>query len=249
MNEPHRRTTARILRLPLVLILCLFLFHPPSEAAETESDWAYIDTLEGVELYRSLREVEGKLPFRATAELRVPHEKIVMALTDVERKSRWAPKLKSASLHSQPSPNRFEFSEYYTTPWPFIDREFLLLGTVAYEADRILFTATNSRNRHLADPGHVLVDIEVLTFAIIPLAPDSSRVVLSFSGDLGGWIPEFAKTIIQRKWPVRFIQALQRHIDEGGPLETERYRSLRKRQLAPPSLSASASPATSGASS
>jgi len=198
------------------------------------SRWEYVKTYEGVDLFRALQASEGSLPFRATADLDVPYQKIVMALVDVERKNDWAPKLKSTAIHAKLSANEFEYSEYYTTPWPFKDREFLLRGTITYRPDQVLFAAVDSQNRTYAREDHVQANIEILEFAVIPLSEDKTRVQFTFAGDLGGWIPAFVKTIIQKKWPVRFIQSLQNRIQTGQALETARYRSLEKGPLVIP---------------
>ena len=203
-------------------------------AYSSEDPWKYIDTFEGVSLYHAQEEIEGILPFKATAVLNVPYQKVVMALVDVERKNSWAPKLKSTTVHNEKSANCFEYSEYYTTPWPYKDREFLLLGTVDYNGDRILFSAVNSENKPLADTSHLLVDIEKLEFAIIPLSVNITRVSFTFSGDLGGWIPHFVRAIIQKKWPVRFIQSLQKTINKNEVVETVRYQSLKRADLVIP---------------
>jgi len=200
------------------------------------SRWEYLNTYEGVDLYRELRASKGKLPFRATADLDVPYQKIVMALVDVERKNDWAPKLKSTTIHAQYSTNEFEYSEYYTTPWPFKDREFLLRGTITYQARQVLFAAVDSVNQSYARKDHVQANIETLEFAVIPLSAEKTRVQFTFSGDMGGWIPRFVKTIIQRKWPVRFIQSLQHRIQTVQTLETARYRALNKGPMAVPEV-------------
>jgi hypothetical protein len=199
-----------------------------SHADFNDNAWEPIGLYEGVNLYRAAHESEGQLPFRADAELQEPYESIVMALLDAERKPNWAPKLKSTVVHDRISSNSFEYSEYYETPWPFKDREFLLRGTVEYRPDRIVFIAANSEKLHLAQSNHLRANIQVLTFEIIPLSEYSTRVVFTFSGDLGGWIPGFVKTIIQRKWPVRFIQSLRDYLAVNDLAETERYRSLQK---------------------
>ena len=196
--------------------------------------WEQIDTVEGVTLFRSLEESDDLLPFKAIAKLNIPYQNIVMALVDAEHKNTWAPKLKSITIHKELSTNRFEYSEYYTTPWPFYDREFLLMGTVEYQKDRILFTARNSPNKHLADQDHLLANAKILEVVIIPLSPDTTQVEFTFSGDLGGWIPTFVKNIIQKKWPIRFIQAMQTHIKQSPNLETPRYLALQKTELSFP---------------
>ncbi len=200
----------------------------------SSNQWEQIDTVEGVTLFRSLEESNDLLPFKAIAKLNIPYEKIVMALVDAENKNSWAPKLKFTAIHNEISTNQFEYSEYYTTPWPFYDREFLLVGTVEYKTDRILFTAQNSINKKLADKDHLLANVKVLEFVIIPLSRDRTQVEFTFSGDLGGWIPTFVKNIIQKKWPIRFIQALQSFIENSPTLETTRYLSLQKTELPVP---------------
>lgn len=199
-----------------------------------ENTWELVGHDCGVDLYRSLSETDEQLPFKAVADLAIPHQAIVMAMVDAEHKPDWAPKLKSTAIHTVVSPNCFEYSEYYETPWPFKDREFLLIGTVTYLDDRIVFQAHNSPNTHLARGDYVTANIDILTFEIIPMAENSTRVSFVFSGDMGGWIPPFVKTIIQKKWPVRFIQALQEQIASQQHLETERYLALKKAVITPP---------------
>lgn len=219
--------------LPMGIYL-LFLSGSLSQGFCNTNIWEQIDTVEGVKLYRSLEESEDLLPFRAIAELNVPYQRIVMALVNAEHKNRWAPKLKFTTIHNEISTNHFEYSEYYTTPWPFYDREFLLLGTVEYTHDRILFTARNSANKHLADENHVLANVKIMEVVIIPLSQDTTRVEFTFSGDLGGWIPTFVKNIIQKKWPIRFLQAMQSYIKKNPTLATPRYLALQKTKLSIP---------------
>ncbi len=190
-----------------------------------------ITLVDEITLFSSLEKSDTLLPFKAVAELDIPYQKIVMALVDAERKNSWAPKLKYITIHNKISTNQFEYSEYYKTPWPFDDREFLLLGTVEYKNDRILFSAKNSPNKNLADTTHLLANIKVMEFSIIPLSPNKTRVEFIFSGDLGGWIPAFVKNIIQQKWPIRFIQAMQLYIKTNPDLQTRRYIELQKRDI------------------
>lgn len=214
-----------------VFVVFLFLWMLSPCSLQASEQWHFIDTFEHVELYRAAETRPGYLPFKAVASLNASYGEIVMALVDVERKHLWAPKLKTAIVHRTVGSNSFEYSEYYTTPWPFHDREFLLSGQVTYLPDRIRFSAENSENIMLADEDHVLVDLEVLIFDIIPVSDEQCRVEFIFSGHMGGWIPEFVETIIQRKWPVRFIQALEKRIGEEHHLGSPRYDELVKRNF------------------
>ncbi len=222
------------LKLSSILFLFLSYTGAPGTGLCGESRWLFVETIEGVDLFRARTEAQGLLPFKATAVLDVPYQNVVKALVDAEVKNTWAPKLKTSTLHRQLSPNQFEYSEYYTTPFPFYDREFLLLGSVEYQRDRILFSASNSANNHLADTDHLRANVAVLEFLIIPLSPQKTRVEFTFSGDMGGWIPSFVKTIIQKKWPVRFIQALNHHIKDEMVVASKRYEHLDKSALTLP---------------
>jgi hypothetical protein len=225
------------MKVPWILSIVLSLVLMASSCSaglSSTTQWEQVDTIEEVVLFRSLNESDDLVPFKAIAKLNVPYQKIVMALLDAENKNTWAPKLKFTTIHNEISTNQFEYSEYYTTPWPFDDREFLLVGTVEYKSDRILFTAQNSINKELADKDHLLANVEVLEFVIIPLSQDKTQVEFTFSGDLGGWIPTFVKDIIQKKWPIRFIQAMQAFINNSPTLETNRYLSLQKTELSIP---------------
>jgi len=213
----------------VVIAVVILLFAPYLYANNSDTEtWHYLKSDEGVALYRAERMVEGYLPFKAIATVDVTADQIVMALVDAERKSQWAPKLKSVKVHTEISANQFEFSEYYTTPWPFWDREFLLVGTINYDTNRVTFSANNSHQKQHASDDHVLVDVAVLDFEIVPLDQNRSSVTFTFSGEFGGWIPPFVKTIIQEKWPVRFIQALQLRVQQSDELETPRYLRLIK---------------------
>ncbi len=199
-----------------------------------EQEWDYLYTEQGVELYSARQQLQEQVPFKAIARVQAPYQEIVKALVDHEQKPTWSPKLKQVTIHQIQSSNRFAYSEYYTTPWPFYDREFLLDGKIRYTDSSVIFEASNLKQDSLADSDHVLVNIVRLSLEIIPLSPDESQVTFVFSGDMGGWIPNFVKTIIQRKWPIRFLQALENHILTASVETTDLYNNLDKRDLSFP---------------
>nr|WP_320114887.1 hypothetical protein [uncultured Desulfuromonas sp.] len=220
---------ARWLQRSLRLVVAVaFLLTPQIVAAGQQQGWVYESTDEGVALYHQQDAPEGLLPFKAVAELDIAAEQIVLALLDAEQKPLWAPKLKGTTVHATEAANCFQYSEYYTTPWPFKDREFLLLGTIVRQGNETVFSAIDAPDRHFRDEGHVQANIHELTFAVIPVSPKRTRVEFTFSGDLGGWIPDFVQEIIQKRWPVRFIQALQAYLQDNSLIESERYRRLQK---------------------
>jgi hypothetical protein len=222
------RSRNKVVALVLAIMVTAALLVASGVQAQQDKVWVHESTEEGIALYHQQDAPEGLLPFKAVAVLDVPSDQIVLALLDAEGKPLWAPKLKSTSVHATVSPNHFLYSEYYTTPWPFKDREFLLLGTVAMAGDSIVFSAVDARDRHYREPSHVQANIHELTFVIMPLSADRTRVEFTFSGDLGGWIPDFVQEIIQKRWPVRFIQALQGYLQDHQLVGSERYLQLQQ---------------------
>ncbi|PLX96093.1 MAG: hypothetical protein C0620_03155 [Desulfuromonas sp.] len=222
-----------VMALVTVVMVLAALLVASGGQAQQDKIWVHESTEEGIALYHQQDAPEGLLPFKAVAVLDVPSDQIVLALLDAEGKPLWAPKLKSTTVHATLSPNRFLYSEYYTTPWPFKDREFLLLGTVAMADDSIVFSAVDARDRHYREPSHVQANIHELTFVIMPLSADRTRVEFTFSGDLGGWIPDFVQEIIQKRWPVRFIQALQGYLQNHQLVASERYLQLQQASPSP----------------
>ena len=218
----------------LIVVLSLFTFCHGDEGVAAEILWKHVATEQGVELYSSTEKVGDQLPFKAITIIEAPYERIVMSLVDHEKKTSWAPKLKSARVHHRLGANRFAYSEYYEAPWPFHDREFLLDGTIEYRDNSVFFEAANLEDISLAADNHVRVDVEVMELQVSPHSPTSSRLVFTFSGNMGGWIPEFVKKIITRKWPIRFLQAFENHLLVAEVRETEMYRSLSKKELVVP---------------
>ena len=213
------------------LLFMLLIFILPIGISAKELEWDYLYTEEGVELYSARQQLQEQVPFKAISRVQAPYQEIVKTLVDYEQKPMWSPKLKQVTIHQIQSANRFAYSEYYTTPWPFYDREFLLDGKIRYTGTSVIFEASNLDQESFADSDHVLVNIARLSLEIIPLSPDESQVTFIFSGDMGGWIPDFVKTIIQRKWPIRFLQALENHILTASVETTELYENLDKRKL------------------
>ena len=193
------------MKLILILILICFL---PSDG----STWELIYKRNGVELYKG-KSYESILPFRAEAVLDVSAKKIFDTLMDWENKHNWSPKLKRVVLHKALGNNKFIFSEYYSTPWPSSDREFLMVGEYKVSANgNFIFSATSLKSPSLIqiyrDKRYVQADVKNILFSGEKLSATRTKVTFEFQGDIKGWIPKWLSNIIQRKWPLRFIEEL-----------------------------------------
>ncbi|EQC42937.1 hypothetical protein M899_0889 [Bacteriovorax sp. BSW11_IV] len=194
-------------------------------SASLANNWQHVATYEGVELYSMEHNEQGLLPFKAVRESEFPIESFVKLLIDYEHKSKWAPKLKNVKLHKELGANKYIFSEYYTTPWPFYDREFLLQGEIKKVGSKVIFEGIEIPDDSFKDNDHVKANVRVLTVTLTP-NKSGTHIEFEFIGDMGGAIPHFVSNIIQKKWPVRFIQAMEKTIKEGDVRNTKAYNSF-----------------------
>lgn len=212
----------------LVLLLAVFFFSSAQIAFSKDLEWIYVDEKEGIKLYKSEEKIDGLIPFKVKTILDFPHEKVVKVLINAENKFMWAPKLKKTTIHQTLAYNSFIYSEYYSVPFPFCDREFFLKGTIKTDRNSIIFSAENPKIAHEPEENHVVVKINKLEFKITPLGNDRTHIDFTFIGDLGGMVPKFVVNIIQSKWPVKFIMALSEYIQKNENVECERYNTFMK---------------------
>lgn len=191
------------------------------------SSWQYVADYEGVKLYSMDHGENGLLPFKATRLSKYSVDHFVKLLVDYEHKSQWAPKLKETKLHKELGDNKYIFSEFYSTPWPFYDREFLLQGNIFRKGKSVVFEGVQLEKNDLKDEEHVLANVRALVVTLTPQG-NGTFIEFEFIGDMGGVIPHFVSNIIQKKWPVRFIQAMEKTIESGNIRETKAYNSFMK---------------------
>ena len=190
--------------------------------------WESFHKEDGIELFRAKEQKDGIIPFKAIAIIDRSQKDILKVLMDVDRKPEWSPKLKDVKLHKRVSPITYIFSEYYKTPWPFSDREFLLEGQVVFPEPGLVTLFAKSKNESgFEDDDHIQCDVSFLNLNLYDRGPNKTAVSFSFHGDMKGWMPVWLINIIQKKWPMRFIQGLRKTLEEKSPRETEFFNSLK----------------------
>jgi hypothetical protein len=153
---------------------------------------------------------DSTIPFKAEGLINANIDRVIEVLRNHQAKNSWAPKLKSVKIHKKLSSNEFIFSEYYKTPWPAYDREFLLRGSINKVSDDLYELKAKSINdKDLSDNGHVQADVKKINIVIKRISTTQTKLTFEFHGDMQGWMPIWLMNIIQKKWPLRFIQGLR----------------------------------------
>lgn len=190
--------------LIIVMLYSHFLFAAP--------EWKQIANEDGISIYSRPSE-SGIIPFKAKGVLNHNIENILAALQDDKNKAKWSPKLKSVRIHEKLNNNQFIFSEYYKTPWPAYDREFLLLGSIEKVSNsHYILSAKSVVSEELSDEDHVQVDVKYLNIVLKSNTDSSTTIYFEFFGDMKGFMPTWLMNLIQKKWPMRFIVGLDQYL-------------------------------------
>ncbi len=202
----------------------------------TTLEWEKFYEEEGIELYRANQQVDGLIPFKAVAISDGSLEDYLKHLLDTKGRVNWAPKLDKISIHKKLSANEFIYSEFYRTPWPAMDRQFLLRGKVSFlDKNRIRLSAFNAgESEEFVSDDHIVCDVLLLNFELEKLGPSQTRLSFSFFGDMKGWMPVWLINLIQKKWPLRFIQKIREQVKLNDAKDLSIYSNLERRAISLP---------------
>lgn len=176
-------------------------------------NWEEVFSKDNIIVYAS-KTKSRIIPFKAVTHINSSLDDILATLKNYENKNLWSPKLKSVKLHKTLNGKDHIFSEFYKTPWPSIDREFLLRGNITRVSENkaILF-ARSIEDNLLENKDHIQADVKKIEI-IIEYKPSIGSVVsFEFHGDMKGWMPAWLINIIQKKWPYRFLQSLKNRVE------------------------------------
>jgi hypothetical protein len=196
----------------LTQLLCLSSF-----ANIPDLDWYEIANQDGISI-QTTDTADDIIPFKARGTINAKVERVLEILMEHENKNLWSPKLKFVKIHKELGGDEFIFSEYYSTPWPATDREFLLKGKLSQLADKKYSLKAHSLSpkgenaKRLRDIGHIQANVRYLNVFIEEVAPGKTEIQFEFHGDMKGWMPVWLMNLIQKKWPLRFIQGLRKQI-------------------------------------
>ncbi|MFK8139316.1 MAG: START domain-containing protein [Bdellovibrionales bacterium] len=177
-----------------------------------ESEWTEVLYEDDITVFN--KKTEGAiLPFKAKGIVAADIETVLSILMDHKLKPQWAPKLKSVKIHKMLSEDEAIFSEYYKTPWPAIDREFLLKGSlVKLSQTKYHLLAKSYKDDSLKEKSHIQANVKVVSIIVDRISPTETMLEFEFHGDMKGWMPVWLMNIIQKKWPLRFIQGLRAQV-------------------------------------
>ncbi len=181
--------------------------------AFSDSKWKQVLIEDGI-IVESKENSSGLMAFRASGTIDGSPDLVLSILKDHNKKHQWAPKLKTVRMHKYLGNEEYIFSEYYQTPWPSTDREFLLKGKILKTESSYLLKAKSIEAEKLAAEDHIQAAVEYINIELKPTQEKNTNIKFEFQGDMKGWIPLWLTNLIQKKWPLRFIQGLKKRTSE-----------------------------------
>jgi len=177
------------------------------------ANWTLVHEEAGIKVFAGDYESSGVIPFKAIGVVNAPIHKVAEVIENDELKPDWSPKLKSVVVHERISDSELIFSEYYKTPWPAIDREFLLRGQIIRHNENFIEYIGKSVDNSFKDLDHIQALVKKLNFQLKRIDENRTHITFEFNGDMRGWMPIWLMNLIQKKWPLRFIQGLRSQLD------------------------------------
>jgi hypothetical protein len=198
--------------LPFILLHVCFAYIPFQQGPDF---WTYQLNEDGIEVARGPLNSDGLNPFKAEAKLLHKMEDVISAILDLKHRPRWVPKMDTVTHVSPIGELEYHFIERYKTPWPAKDREFLLRGKtiIVSENHTKLLAESDSKNLNLSST-HIEAFIKRMEISVHKIKVNETLVVFKMEADLGGWLPKWLTNLIQKKWPLRFIQGLKKTLRE-----------------------------------
>ena len=176
--------------------------------------WDMVLQEDGITIFAK-NDAPGVMPFKADGIIDANIDKIIEIIQDYRNKHLWSPKLKRVELHEALDDNTFVFSEFYKTPWPAVDREFLLKGKIfRVSPSRVNIMANSLNDTELHNTDYIQAEVKALNLTLEKISENKTKITFEFYGDMKGWMPTWLMNLIQKKWPFRFIQALRKRIVE-----------------------------------
>jgi hypothetical protein len=183
--------------------------------------WDMVLQEEGITIFAKT-EAPGVMPFKADGVVNANIDKIVAVIQDYQNKHLWSPKLKRVELHEALDDQTFIFSEFYKTPWPAVDREFLLKGKIfKVSENRVNIMANSIVDTELHNDDYIQAEVKALNITLEKIDQNKTKMTFEFYGDMKGWMPNWLMNLIQKKWPFRFIQSLRKRIVEVDRIQSE----------------------------
>jgi hypothetical protein len=146
--------------------------------------------------------------------------RVLTGLANEKTKLKWVPKLREVKMIHKESASKFISYYRYDAPWPFEDRDFVIVNAGRLGSgpqSKTVFVEVKSVEHKL---GPIVEGVtRATTYAgyskITKLGENKTKIEMALLTDFGGHIPSWIINMVQKKWPYNFVKNYTKFLDEN----------------------------------
>jgi hypothetical protein len=187
----------------------------PDRLCITADRWEQIHQQGGITVYAQKVPVSEVLAFRATAVLHAPVEQVMEVLRRVDITGEWMPDISVKYTVKEWSDFKAITYSINLMPWPFADRELLLMNRLRLDPVRKYLVVEVYSVESVGDEkipvakGNVRAHMYCGETMIRPGREGNTEVEMILFIDPKGFIPAWLVNIFQKSLPYNFLKALE----------------------------------------
>ena len=194
-----------------VIALCVGL---PALASAAQP-WTHAFTEKGV-MVHTRPGIGGNLPaFRGTTVINARIWDLLAVIDDLDAVCEWAKRCVANNEVRRDSVTRRVFYNRTGAPWPFSDRDAVLLGVVSGLAEGKDVVMRFSPIKLASKPpvsGVVRMPQMKGLYRLQALGPQRTRVIFQITAHPGGWVPNWAARWVSKRIPIDTLDGLRRQV-------------------------------------
>lgn len=216
VREDMERTKWVWLCLWMGLLLCSV--PTVAEAKNDYGKWVLVKKTKTVKIYQMRMKKSAILAMRGDAILNAPLSKVVYLLEDIAHRKQWIDRLKNVKILQDTPPYKRVMYSHFTLPWPMAHRDFVYDTVLKLDEKnkRVLYFSKSIKHPKAPKTPGVRA---VLAHNVYILEPyDKGRKTkarIEIHGDPKGWLPAWIVNIVQKSWPIKTMDGMQKELKKG----------------------------------
>ena len=177
------------------------------------NNWTFINHKQGVKVFKKDTE-NGIVAFKGEKIIQAPISKLAWVLTDNKHRLDWVDRLiKIKELEKNRTLTRGIVYQVFDLPFPFNHRYYILEGTLKVESieEKVVTLSLKSIDSHpgISDVEGVEARLYHSKYTLSALSPYTTKVEVEIHTNPQGYIPRWVVNLVQKKWPLETLLALE----------------------------------------
>jgi hypothetical protein len=207
-------SNARLVITPLVCGFLIACNIQAADAADDKGTWRTIVRKHGIAVeIKESKAGDDRTRFRGVGIINASPYHIFAILHDVSRYPEWSFRCSEAKLLRQVNAHQLIIYVRLAAPWPFSDRDTVMLGRGAViKPEEELIASFEDTSSTLKRPVRGVIRFPRLSgrYRLQATAKNRTRVTYEVEADPGGWIPEWLSDMARRELPLKTILGLRK---------------------------------------